>query len=142
MLPARVKASPRHSTILPSMWRTHSDLGLAAWRLPPVSAGLQLDGSDVGSHSGASRCGSSLRSPSASLARLSRERGPARIFIEIPCRRRLKLRYQMCHHDFCKFWVVWVLRVFSTAWFATVEGVNPAFMGSTPLRDMRSSCCG
>ena len=43
----------------------------------------------------------------------------------------------MCHHDFCKFWVAWVLRVFSTAWFATVEGVNPAFMGSTPLRDMR-----
>src|SRR5271168_2676069 len=72
MSPARVKALPRHSTILPSMWRTHSDLGLAAWRLPLVSAGLQLDGWDVGSHSGASRCGSSLGSPSASLARLSR----------------------------------------------------------------------
>ena len=56
-VPAMVKASQRHSTTLLSMLRTHWDLGLAAWQLPLVSAGLQLDGWDVASHSGASSVG-------------------------------------------------------------------------------------
>jgi hypothetical protein len=47
----------------------------------------------------------------------------------------------MYHHAFCKFWVDWVLRVFSAALFATVDGVSPAFAGSTASRDARGSGC-
>src|SRR5277367_2122099 len=71
MLPAMVRVLPRHSTILRSMLRMRSDLGWAGWRLPLVLAGPQPGGWDVGSHSEASQCGSSLGSPNPSRARLS-----------------------------------------------------------------------
>src|SRR5580658_9520487 len=71
MLLVMVKVLPRHSTIPPSMLRTHSDLGWAGWRLPLVLAGLQPGGWGVGSRSEASQCGSSLGSPNPSRARSS-----------------------------------------------------------------------
>jgi hypothetical protein len=43
----------------------------------------------------------------------------------------------MCHHAFCTFWAAWVLRLSSAALFATVEGVNAGFTGSTTFRDVR-----